>query len=50
MRLRGFEVAKGWEDKNIHLPERKTAYSAAYDVEAAEDIIIPAYVHGMKPT
>ena len=50
MRCRGFEVAKGWEDKDIHLPVRKTAHSAAYDVEAAEDIIIPAYKPGIKPT
>ena len=27
-RLRGFEIAKGWEDKNINLPVRKTAHSA----------------------
>lgn len=50
MRLRGFEVAKGWEDKDIHLPERKTAHSAAYDVEAAEEAVIPAYTPGTKPT
>ena len=50
MKCRGFEIAKGWEDKDIHLPVRKTAHSAAYDVEAAEDIIIPAYKLGMKPT
>ena len=50
MRCRGFEVAKGWEDKDIHLPVRKTAHSAAYDVEAAEDIIIPSYKPGIKPT
>ena len=50
MKCRGFEIAKGWEDKDIHLPVRKTAHSAAYDVEAAEDIIIPAYKPGMKPT
>ena len=50
MRSRGFEIAKGWEDKDIHLPERKTAHSAAYDVEAAEDIVIPAYKPGIKPT
>ena len=50
MRCRGFEIAKGWEDKDIHLPVRKTAHSAAYDVEAAEDIIIPAYKPGIKPT
>lgn len=47
---RGFEVAKGFEDKNIKLPERKTKYSAGYDVEAAEDIIIPSFKKGMKPT
>ena len=50
MRLRGFEIAKGWEDKDIHIPVRKTKGSAAYDVEAAEDIIIPAYKPGVKPT
>ena len=47
---RGFEIAKGWEDKNINLPIRKTAHSAGYDVEAAEDIVIPKYYPGIKPT
>ena len=41
VKVRGFEVAKGWEDKDIHIPVRKTAHSAGYDVEAAEDIVIP---------
>ena len=50
MRNRGFEVAKGFEDKNINLPERKTKFSAGYDIESAEDIIIPKFVPGMKPT
>ncbi len=50
VKVRGFEVAKGWEDKNIHIPVRKTAHSAGYDVEAAEDIIIPKFVPGIKPT
>ena len=50
MKLRGFEVAKGWENKDIHIPIRKTANSAGYDVEAAEDITIPVYEYGMKPT
>ena len=50
MKRRVFEIAKGWENKDIHLPVRKTAHSAAYDVEAAEDIVIPAYKLGMKPT
>ena len=47
---RGFEIAKGFEDKNINLPERKTKYSAGYDVEAAEDVIIPSFKKGIKPT
>ena len=49
-RMRGFEVAKGFEDKNINLPVRKTKYSAGYDVEAAEDCTIPSFSKGMKPT
>lgn len=47
---RGFEIAKGWENKGIHLPKRSTMHAAGYDVEAAEDIIIPVYHPGMKPT
>ena len=49
-KVRGFEVAKGWEDKNINLPVRKTAKSAGYDVEAAEDVVIPVFESGCKPT
>ena len=48
--MRGFEIAKGWEDKGINLPVRKTKHSAGYDVEAAEDIVIPPYTPGAKPT
>lgn len=50
MRVRGFEIAKGWEDKDIHIPIRKTSHSAGYDVEAAEDVIIPVWEPGVKPT
>lgn len=50
MKKRGFEIAKGFENENINLPVRKTKYSAGYDVEAAEDIIIPSFKKGMKPT
>lgn len=50
MRQRGFEIAKGYEDKNINLPIRKTAKSAAYDIEAAEDIVLPSFKKGIKPT
>ena len=49
-RKRGFEIAKGFEDKKINLPIRKTKYSAGYDVEAAEDTVIPSFKKGMAPT
>ena len=49
-KIRGFEIAKGFEDKNINLPVRKTKYSAGYDVESAEDCIVPSFKKGMKPT
>ena len=49
-KLRGFEIAKGWENKGINLPVRKTKNAAGYDVEAAEDVIIPSYKPGIKPT
>ena len=50
MRNRGFEIVKGYENKDIHIPIRKTARSAAYDLEAAEDIILPSFQKGIKPT
>ncbi len=49
-KVRGFEVVKGYEDKGINIPVRKTAHSAGYDVEAAEDVVIPMYKPGIKPT
>ncbi len=49
-RTRGFEVCKGFEDKNIKLPVRKTAKSAGYDFECAEDIVVPSFKKGMAPT
>ena len=50
MKQRGFEIAKGWEDKNICLPVRKTKGAAGYDFEAAEDITIPSFKKGIAPT
>lgn len=50
MKKRGFEIAKGWEHKNISLPRRSTKYSAGYDIEAAEDTVIPSFRLGIKPT
>lgn len=49
-KFRGFEIAKGFEDKEIQLPVRKTKYSAGYDIEAAEDVIIPSFKKGTNPT
>lgn len=50
MKKRGFEIVKGYENKNINLPVRKTKLSAGYDIEAAEDIVIPSFKVGTKPT
>ena len=47
---RGFEIAKGFEGHGINLPKRSTKNSAGYDIEAAEDCIIPAFKPGQKPT
>ena len=49
MKTRGFEIAKGFEDKGINLPIRKTKSSAAYDLEAAEDSVLPRFDKGSKP-
>ena len=50
MRQRGFEIVKGWENKNINMPKRSTKHAVGYDIEAAEDIIIPIYKPGINPT
>ena len=42
---RGFEVAKGFEDKGINLPVRKTAYAAGYDFECADQVL---HIHFRK--
>lgn len=42
-----FEVAKGFEDKGVNLPERGTVGSAGYDFEVVEDVVIePQSTHG----
>ena len=48
-RKRGFEIAKGFENAGINLPVRSTKNSAGYDIEAAEDVIIPSFKLGQKP-
>ncbi len=47
---RGFQIAKGYEEKNINLPIRKTKFSAGYDIEAAEDTVVPSFRKDMVPT
>lgn len=47
---RGFEIAKGWEHKDINLPVRKTSGAAGYDFEAAEDTLIPSFKKSNNPT
>ena len=42
MKKRGFEVCKDYLDKDINLPVRKTKNSVGYDIEAAEDTVIPS--------
>lgn len=38
-----FEKVSRFADVDINLPQRKTADSAGYDMEVAEDIVIPSY-------
>ena len=48
-KIRGFEVAKGFENEGINLPKRKTKYSAGYDFECPERVEIPPYKLGDNP-
>ena len=50
MKTRGFEVCKGFEEKDINLPARKTKFSAGYDIECCEDTVVPKFTPGVKPT
>ena len=49
-KVRGFEIAKGFENAGINLPIRKTKNSAGYDIDAAEDKIIQSYKRENKQT
>lgn len=40
MDIRGFEVITAYEDKDVHLPTRKTTESAGYDLECAEAVTL----------
>jgi dUTPase len=39
---RGFEIVKKYQDKNINLPKRQTKNAAGYDIESAEDFVVPS--------
>ena len=43
MRVRGFEVARGFEEFDVNLPQRSTKNSAGYDFECVEDVVIPPF-------
>lgn len=42
-KIRGFEIVSKFKNQNINLPKRSTFQSAGYDIEAAEDTIIPSH-------
>lgn len=46
--IRGFEILEGYS--GIKLPMRKTAFSAGYDLEAAENVIVSREEISLIPT
>lgn len=40
--MRGFEIAKGFEQLDIEIPKRSTKRSAGYDFALIEETVIPA--------
>ena len=46
--IRGFEILEGYSE--IHLPVRKTAFSAGYDLEAAENVRVSSDKISLVPT
>lgn len=49
-KLRGFQVVEAYKDKDIHLPKRKTASSAGYDIEAADEVVLVPHKVVLVPT
>lgn len=41
-KIRGFEICSAFAESGINLPARSTKNSAGYDIEAAEDIVVPS--------
>jgi dUTP pyrophosphatase len=48
--MRQFEVVTAYQDKDIKIPERKTAKSACYDLECAEDTFVYSNSIVLVPT
>lgn len=47
---RGFEILQGYENSGIILPTRKTAFSAGYDFQAAENVLVSNKKISLVPT
>jgi len=50
MSQRGFSIVTTYLTQSINLPKRKTARSAGYDIEAAEDFVIQPKTLALLPT
>jgi len=50
MRNRGFEKISAYQNIALLMPQRKTRYSAGYDIVAAEDIVLPSGMVTLIPT
>lgn len=50
IKQRGFEVVSKYKDAGISLPMRKTAASAGYDLQAAEDVVLLPHEVSIVPT
>jgi len=48
--IRGFEILQGYENSGIILPTRKTAFSAGYDLQAAENVLVSNKKISLVPT
>ncbi|XMB66806.1 dUTP diphosphatase [Mycoplasmatota bacterium zrk1] len=48
--MRGFEIAKGYENKEVILPKRSTKLSACYDISLVEDLEIEPHGIGLGVT
>ena len=50
IKQRGFEVVSKYRDAGISLPMRRTAASAGYDLQAAEDVVLLPHEVSIVPT